>query len=81
MASLILYAIARRVDPAQAPIDFKARGVLAAVDHRPDDILDLRRQLLRDPQPPRPGTVAPQVREAIADAHQEELDLSAPEPA
>jgi amino acid transporter len=112
---LVLYAIARRVDPAQAPIDFKAGAFslpwiigltifsifggsyvgsyssvfgIAIHHHLPFwwdigavAVFSLAVYYYAIHSRLGPERVAPQVREAIADAHQEELDLSVPEPA
>jgi amino acid transporter len=112
---LVLYFIARRVDPAQAPIDFKAGAFslpwiigltifsifggsyvgsyssvfgIAINHHLPFwwDIgavaaFSLAVYYYAIHSRLGPERVAPQVQEAIADAHQEELDLSVPEPA
>jgi amino acid transporter len=112
---LVLYFIARRVDPAQAPIDFKAGAFslpwiigltifsifggsyvgsyssvfgIAIHHHLPFwwDIgavamFSLAVYYYAIHSRLGPERVAPQVQEAIADAHQEELDLAVPEPA
>jgi len=112
---LVLYAIARRVDPAQAPIDFKAGAFslpwiigltifsifggsyvgsyssvfgIAIHHHLPFwwdigavAVFSLAVYYYAIHSRLGPERVAPQVREAIADAHQEELELSVPEPA
>ena len=58
---LVLYFIARVFDSNQAPIDFKRRLLVRALDRRADHLLGLRRQLCRrlqqvhwhpDPPPP-----------------------------
>ena len=112
---LILYFIARRVDPAQAPIDFKAGAFslpwiigltifsifggsyvgsyssvfgIAIHHHLPFwwdigavAVFSLAVYYYAIHSRLGPERVAPQVQEAIADAHQEELDLAVPEPA
>ena len=112
---LVLYFIARRVDPAQAPIDFKAGAFslpwiigltifsifggsyvgsyssvfgIAIHHHLPFwwdigavAVFSLAVYYYAIHSRLGPERVAPQVQEAIADAHQEELDLAVPEPA
>ncbi|HEX4093701.1 MAG TPA: hypothetical protein VHZ33_33705, partial [Trebonia sp.] len=112
---LVLYFIARRVDPAQAPIDFKAGAFslpwiigltifsifggsyvgsypsvfgIAIHHHLPFwwdigavAVFSLAVYYYAVHSRLGPERVAPQVQEAMADAHQEELDLSVPEPA
>jgi amino acid transporter len=112
---LVLYFIARRVDPAQAQVDFKAGAFslpwiigltvfsifggsyvggypsvfgIAIHHHLPFwwDIgavaaFSLAVYYYAIHSRLGPERVAPQVQEAIADAHQEELDLAVPEPA
>jgi amino acid transporter len=112
---LVLYVIARRVDPAQAPIDFKAGTFslpwiigltifsifggsyvggypsvfgIAIHHHLPFwwdigavAVFSLAVYYYAIHSRLGPERVAPQVQEAIADAHQEELDLGVPEPA
>jgi len=112
---LVLYFIARRVDPAQAPIDFKAGAFslpwiigltifsifggsyvggypsvfgIAIHHHLPFwwdigavAVFSLAVYYYAIHSRLGPERVAPQVQEAIADAHQEELDLGVPEPA
>jgi amino acid transporter len=112
---LVLYFIARRVDPAQAPIDFKAGAFslpwiigltifsifggsyvgsypsvfgIAIHHHLPFwwdigavAVFSLAVYYYAVHSRLGPERVAPQVQEAIADAHQEELELSVPEPA
>jgi amino acid transporter len=110
---LVLYFIARRVDPAQAPIDFKAGAFslpwiigltifsifggsyvgsypsvfgIAIHHHLPFwwdigavAVFSLAVYYYAIHSRLGPERVAPQVQEAIADAHQEELDLGVPE--
>src|SRR5580704_5990398 len=112
---LVLYFIARRLDPAQAPIDFRAGlwsvpwiagltvfsifggsyvGGFSEVfgisihHHLPFwwdigaiTVFSLAVFYYAVHSRLGPERVAPQVQEAIADAHQEELDLAVPEPA
>lgn len=112
---LVLYFIARRVDPAQAPIDFKAGAFslpwiigltifsifggsyvggypsvfgIAIHHHLPFwwdigavAVFSLAVYYYAIHSRLGPERVAPQVQEAIADAHQEELDLGVREPA
>jgi amino acid transporter len=112
---LVLYFIARRVDPAQAPIDFKAGAFslpwiigltifsifggsyvgsypsvfgIAIHHHLPFwwdigavAVFSLAVYYYAIHSRLGPERVAPQVQEAIADAHQEELGLGVPEPA
>jgi amino acid transporter len=112
---LVLYFIARRVDPAQAPIDFKSGAFslpwiigltifsifggsyvggypsvfgIAIHHHLPFwwdigavAVFSLAVYYYAIHSRLDPERVAPQVQDAIADAHQEELDLGVPEPA